>query len=63
MKGECTCQDVEAEEGDEEEAEQDEMLFEYAGEIIPNLGKALTPQTFAPYFTGELLSDLRSSLL
>jgi len=54
MKGECACQDVEAEEGDEEEAEQDEMLFEYAGEIIPNLGKALTPQTFAPYFTGIL---------
>lgn len=54
MKGECACQDVEVEDGDEEEAEQDEMLFEYAGEIIPNLGKALTPQTFSPYFTGML---------
>ena len=28
MKGECACQDVELEDGDEEEAEQDEMLFE-----------------------------------
>ena len=54
MKGECACQDVELEDGDEEEAEQDEMLFEYAGEIIPNLGKAMTPATFAPYFTGLL---------
>ena len=53
MKGECACQDIEVDDGDEEEAEQDEMLFEYAGEIIPNLGKALTPQTFAPYFTGK----------
>ena len=49
MKGECDCQDVELEDGDEEEAEQDEMLFEYAGEIIPNLGKAMTLATFAPY--------------
>eukprot|EP00092_Neocalanus_flemingeri_P005200 GFUD01005593.1.p1 GENE.GFUD01005593.1~~GFUD01005593.1.p1 ORF type:complete len:950 (+),score=322.92 GFUD01005593.1:135-2852(+) len=56
MKGECACQDMEAEEGgeEEEEAEQDEMLFEYAGEVLPNLGRALTPQAFAPYFTGLL---------
>ena len=51
MKGECACQDVQEDEGDDEEAEQDEMLFEYAGEIIPNLGKALTPPVFANYFT------------
>merc|ERR550519_326920 len=57
MKGECACQDAEeAEGGDEgdEEAEQDEMLFEYAGEVLPNLGRALQPITFAPYFTGLL---------
>jgi len=57
MKGECACQDVEeAEGGDEgdEEAEQDELLFEYAGEVLPNLGRALTPLAFAPYFTGLL---------
>ena len=51
MKGECACQDVELDEEDEEEAEQDEMLFEYAGEILPNLGRALTPNTFCPHFT------------
>ena len=51
MKGECACQDIEIDEEDEEEAEQDEMLFEYAGEILPNLGRALTPQSFAPHFT------------
>jgi hypothetical protein len=57
MKGECACQDAEeAEGGDEgeEEAEQDEMLFEYAGEVLPTLGRALNPATFAPYFTGLL---------
>merc|ERR1712013_283599 len=55
MKGECASQDTGAEEGgDEEEAEQDEMLFEYAGEVLPNLGRALTPAVFAPYFTGLL---------
>lgn len=54
MKGECACQDIQEEEGEEEEAEQDEMLFEYAGEIIPNLGKALTPPVFANYFSGLL---------
>ena len=51
MKGECACQDVELDEEDEEEAEQDELLFEYAGDILPNLGKALNPKAFAPIFT------------
>ena len=50
----CACQNVELEDKEEEEAEQDEMLFEYAGEIIPNLGKAMMPVIFAPYFTGLL---------
>ena len=39
---------------EEEEAEQDEMLFEYAGEVLPNLGRAMAPDTFAPYFVGLL---------
>jgi len=55
MKKECACQDQEEEEGgmeEDEEAEQDEMLFEYAGEVLPNLGRAMTPHTFAPYFAG-----------
>ena len=58
MKGECACQHVEeaegGDEGAEKEAEQDEMLFEYAGEVLPTLGRALNPATFAPYFTGLL---------
>ena len=58
MKGECACQHVEeaegGDEGAEKEAEQDEMLFEYAGEVLPTLGRALNPATFAPCFTGLL---------
>ena len=56
MKKECACQDQEEEEGmeEDEEAEQDEMLFEYAGEVLPNLGRAMTPDGFAPYFMGLL---------
>jgi len=55
MKGECGCQD-QGEDGLEEDeadsSEQDEMLFEYAGDVLPSLGKAMTPETFAPYFMG-----------
>merc|ERR1719419_1223082 len=62
MKGECACQDMEAEDGgEEEEAEQDGMLFEYAGEVLPNLGRAMTPQAFAPYFTGLLPNLLKKT--
>lgn len=55
MKSECACQDTDDDESVEgEEAEQDEMLFEYAGEVLPNLGRAMTPATFSPYFAGLL---------
>jgi hypothetical protein len=33
---------------DAQEAEQDEALFEYAGEVIPALGRAMAPSAFAP---------------
>ena len=66
MKGECACQDAEeaegGDEGAEEEAEQDEMLFEYAGEVLPTLGRALNPATFAPYFTGLLPMLLKKTI-
>jgi len=54
MKNECACQDQEEEGGmeEDEEAEQDAMLFEYAGEVLPNLGRAMTPDTFAPFMLG-----------
>jgi len=58
MKGECACQNQDDEEGledDEMEAsEQDEAIFEYAGDVLPSLGQAMTPDTFAPYFVGSL---------
>jgi len=56
MKSECACMDKDDLEGegdeDEPEAEQDEALFDCAGEILPNLGAAMTPQTFLPVFQG-----------
>merc|ERR1719383_703410 len=63
MKKECACQDNEEEDGmeEEEEAEQDEMLFEYAGEVLPNLGRAMAPDTFAPYFVGLLQMLLKKT--
>ena len=63
MKKECACQDKEDEEGleEDEEAEQDEMLFEYAGEVLPNLGRAMTPDGFAPYFMGLLQMLLKKT--
>merc|ERR1740129_2221214 len=55
MKNECACQDMDDADSEEgEEAEQDEMLFEYAGEVLPNLGRAMTPAAFSPYFAGLL---------
>ena len=61
MKSDCACMDNE-DVGDEgegaQEAEQDELLFEYAGEILPSLGLAMTSgssvgtNNFSPYFAG-----------
>ena len=52
MTKKTVCQDIADEEdsGDEGEAEHDEMLIEYAGEIVPNLGKALGHAEFAQHF-------------
>ena len=42
-------------EGSLDEAEQDEVLFEYAGDILPSLGQALSdPEKFKTYFAGML---------
>ncbi|XP_075230407.1 importin-4-like [Lycorma delicatula] len=43
------CQDKG--EDDEPEAEQDEVLVESAGEIVPHLGKALGPVEFSQHYT------------
>ncbi|KAB7499986.1 Importin-4 [Armadillidium nasatum] len=52
MTNKTVCQDMADEVGSDEdgEAEQDEMLVEYAGEVIPNLGKALGPLEFSQHF-------------
>jgi len=28
------------------------FVFRYAGEVLPNLGRAMSPENFAPYFAG-----------
>lgn len=50
--GRTECQDQEEAGGegeDEGEAEHDELLFECAGQVLTNLGKALTPEDFTLY--------------
>jgi len=57
MKNECACQDRDEEDGmedDDEEAEQDEMLFECAGDVLPALGRAMTADQFVPCVLGLL---------
>ncbi|GAB6020766.1 hypothetical protein CHUAL_003425 [Chamberlinius hualienensis] len=40
---------------DDQQAEYDQMLLEYAGEIVPSLAKVIQPGSqFAPYFAGIL---------
>lgn len=65
------CQMIEqAEEGNDEDDDYDpddpdceavEKLIEYAGDVLPALGSAMTPQEFAPYFAGILPSILQRS--
>lgn len=52
MEKKTMCQDMADEAGseDEGEAEHDEMLIEYAGEVVPSLGKAMTQDAFAAQF-------------
>ncbi len=65
MKGECHCMDSGEENDDNndvgDDTEQDEALFEYAGEVVPALGRAMTPVSFAPYFAGLLMHLLKKS--
>ncbi len=64
MKSECKCMDpddFDQAEDNGHEAEQDEALFEYSGEVIPALGRAMPPSAFAPYFAGLLPHLLRKT--
>ncbi|XP_075067258.1 importin-4 [Mixophyes fleayi] len=55
LQKKTSCQDPEAEdEEDEQQAEMDAMLMEYAGEGIPLVAAAVGGSTFAPYFVGFL---------
>ncbi|XP_070585747.1 importin-4 isoform X2 [Erythrolamprus reginae] len=56
LEQKVACQDNEEyeDEDDEEEAEYDSMLIEYAGELIPVLAEATGGDVFAPYFAGFL---------
>ncbi|KAG8455383.1 hypothetical protein GDO86_001542 [Hymenochirus boettgeri] len=50
LQSKTACQDPEVEDEDEQQAESDCMLIEYAGEVIPLLTTAVGGSTFAPYF-------------
>merc|ERR1712242_88233 len=63
LQSKCACMDSDVvnerdHDNDQDscdEAEQDEVLFEYAGDILPSLGLALdNPIQFKPYFAGML---------
>ena len=60
IQSKCACMDSDVtdpndDEGSLDEAEQDEVLFEYAGDILPSLGQALSdPEKFKTYFAGML---------
>ena len=47
---------------EEQEAEQDELLFQCAGEVLPALGVALaSPSLFSPYFAGLFANLLKKT--
>lgn len=50
----CQDQDQETEDTEDTDAEQDEILLECAGDIIPNFGKAIEPNDFVYYFPNIL---------
>lgn len=57
------CQDKEDEEDPEsEDAEQDELLLETAGNIIPHLGKAMSSNEFVQCMT-ELMPIILEKLV
>ena len=58
-----------AEEGHDEDDDMDELdseasekLIEFAGDVLPALGGAMTPPEFAPYFAGLLPSFLQKTV-
>ncbi|XP_076807877.1 importin-4-like isoform X2 [Clavelina lepadiformis] len=63
LQQKSACQDEDVDDDDEQQAEYDEMLIEYCGEIFPILAEKLK-STFVPYFMACLptfLSKLKPS--
>lgn len=55
LNNKTACQDQDQEvETEDPDSEQDEILLECAGDIIPNFGKAMKPDDFALYFPNIL---------
>ncbi|KAG8596096.1 hypothetical protein GDO81_001732 [Engystomops pustulosus] len=54
LQSKTACQDEAEDDEDEQQAEMDAMLMEYAGEGIPLVAAAVGGSTFAPYFAGFL---------
>ncbi|XP_044129078.1 importin-4 [Bufo gargarizans] len=54
LQSKTACQDEAEDNEDEQQAEMDAMLMEYAGEGIPLVAAAVGGVTFAPYFAGFL---------
>ncbi|GFU48669.1 importin-4 [Nephila pilipes] len=52
FKNKLACQDEEGNEEDDQEAEYDNLLMEYAGELIASLSRVVSYQQFAPYLAG-----------
>ncbi|XP_014468024.1 PREDICTED: importin-4-like [Dinoponera quadriceps] len=50
MTGDTECQDQEEGEGIDTEAEQDELLMEYAGEVLVYYGNVVAPEDFTIFF-------------
>lgn len=50
-------------ETDEADCEAGEKLIEYAGDVLPALGNAMTPQEFSPYYAGLLPSILLRAVM
>lgn len=53
MLFQLVCQDIDDTNDDdsvEDQAEQDELLIEYAGEVLPKLGKNMKPDDFLVLF-------------
>ncbi|KAK7863534.1 hypothetical protein R5R35_004984 [Gryllus longicercus] len=57
----CQLEEEDSSAEDEENAEQDELLIEYAGDVLPYFGRAMSADDFKPYFV-TIFPVLKSKL-